>query len=78
MKTGVSLKYFLNNCLWRLFCLYLTVDDSKLKFLTILVALSSFTWFSYKLRTIQLQNFPYLANGFPVLPMMSQLDIKRL
>ena len=56
MKTRVSLKYFVNDCLWKhCFASNSPQTPSNLISLIILVTLSSFTQFEPKIRAIKLQ-----------------------
>ena len=68
MKTRVSLKHFLNDCLWKQFFAFnLPQTPSNLILLTILVTLSSFTKFELKIRVIKLQKvqqFALIGNCF--------------
>ena len=56
MKTTVSLKYHVNDCLWKPFLDFNAPQTpSNLDLLTILVTLRLFTLFEPKIRTIKLQ-----------------------
>ena len=56
MKTRVSLKYFVNNCLWKQISAFNSPQaPSNLISLTILVTLRPFTQFQPKIRAIKLQ-----------------------
>ena len=68
MKTRVSLKYFVNDCLWKhFFASNSPQTPSNLIYLTILVTLRPFTHFKPKFGAIKLQKsatFALLGNCF--------------
>ena len=56
MKTRVSLKYFMNDCLWKHFLASnVPQTPSNLISMTVLITLRSFTQFQPKIRAIKLQ-----------------------
>ena len=57
MKTRVSLKYFVDDCLWKHFFASNSpqIPSNLISLVTILVALKPFTQFQPKIRAIKLQ-----------------------
>ena len=68
LKNGVSLKYFVTDCLWKsFFDSNSSQTSSKLISLTILVTMRLFTMFYFKIRAIKLEKtlkFALLGNCF--------------
>ena len=74
MKTRVSLKYFVNDCLWKqLFSSNSSQIPPNLISLTILETLRPFTQFSPKIRAIKLKKSALLGSWFSDL--FTEIDI---